>query len=86
VNVGVFDVVSIVGGFLLTCLVSLVAVIFNDLRRHVREQGRHIESVIAMQWAVTWRLNGVEDYLRSQHGYTPPRQMGIGEHFESGDE
>lgn len=58
---------------------TLALIIFNDLRNQVRDTGKHLDSVVSMQWQMIWRINGMEDHLHETDGYRPPRLIGNAE-------
>lgn len=72
----VITVIAVIIGFLLTITAALVGVIFNELRKQVRDNTRHVEAVIATVGPLMWRLITVEDWLELHHGYHPPRDIG----------
>lgn len=63
-------------GVLFSLIGFLALLIFNDLRRQVQTNTRHIESILHQQWGLIWRVNGLEDWADEKHDYVPPRVIG----------
>jgi hypothetical protein len=62
-----------------TALLMLIGWLFldtrNELRKAVRTNGKHLDSVIVTIWGLVWRVNSIEDWLKDEMGYRPPRTM-----------
>ena len=74
------DVIGMVGAvflFLITALTGLIAWIFLDtrseLKKQMREMGKHMDSLVTSCWGLTWRADGIETFLQDELGYRPPR-------------
>lgn len=77
--------------FVLTTMVGLLVYIFNDLKKQIeaaikelRDQmvtvGKHQDSIIHSLWELTWRINGVEDFITTKDPhFRPPRVIGESE-------
>lgn len=83
--------------FLITTMVGLITYIFHqsqasnkeataELRAAVLTNGKHLDSIIHTVWLITWRINGVEDYLGDTTDFRPPRIIGESEVFKNGDQ
>lgn len=78
--------------FLLTIITGMAAYSFKTWRDEMKEQmqalvqeqgeqGRHMTAMIHSIWNLTWRMNGVEDFLQQKMDFHPPRIIGEGEAF-----
>ena len=73
-------IVAVILGFVLTVIGGLVAVIFNELRKQLRDNTKHVESVMSTIGPLMWRVITVEDWLEENYSYHPPRDIGWSEH------
>lgn len=63
-------------GALLSVVGTLSLVIFNDIRKQVRQNTRHVESLLHSWWMLLVRMNAAEDHLAERDGYRPPKLIG----------
>lgn len=73
---GATNVAVLVIGVLLSVVGTLSMVIFNDIRKQVRDNTRHVESLVHSWWMLLVRVNAAEDHLVERDGYRPPKLIG----------
>lgn len=61
--------------FLLGLIGALVAYIFNDLRRQVKTNNRHMRGLMKVLGPTMWRGIAMEEYLKKRDGYDPPKEI-----------
>ncbi len=77
-----WSAVGAIGGLLLAILAGVVRLIVLATRlstkvdshgRNIKENTRHLESMMSSQWTTIWRVTSMEEYLEDNGGYRPPR-------------
>lgn len=64
---------------MLSIIGTLGLMIFNDIRKQVRDNTKHIEGLLSAFWQMAVRVAGTEDHLAARDGYKPPRVIGDAE-------
>lgn len=75
-NSGSIAVWLAVVGALLSVVGTLLLLIFNDIRKQVKENTRHVSSLANSYWMGLVRMNAIEDHLTERDGYKPPKLIG----------
>lgn len=75
-------IVDVVVGFVLTAMMALVGVIFAQVRNslqansdELKENSRHLQGLMFSVWRLLWRVDSVEDFLKKELQYDPPRSI-----------
>ena len=62
-------------GALLSLVGTLSLLILNEIRRSVRDNTKHIHSLVTAYWMMLTRQTFIEDHLHERDGYKAPRIM-----------
>lgn len=65
-------VAGVVLAAMLAFIGALLTIIFNDIRRQVRENTRHLHGLMRVLGPLMWRLIAMEEWQAQNHGYSPP--------------
>ena len=72
-NTDTITVVVLVVGTLLSIIGALSLIIFNDIRKKVNTNSKHVESLLYDWRFMQVRMTSAEDYLHQRDGYMAPR-------------
>jgi uncharacterized membrane protein len=68
-------ILGVVVAATLALIGALLTIIFNDIRRQVRENTRQLAGLLKVLGPLMWRLIAMEEWQEKMHGYTPPPEM-----------
>lgn len=69
------SVVGVVLACMLTLIGALLTIIFNDIRRQVRENTKQLHGLLKVLGPLMWRTIAMEEWLQKHQGYTPPPEV-----------